>query len=86
LLQKKSQKIIKEGIKEPKVLLNKLGFNDCDISSIDKTDGLRIALSNNIIIHIRPSGNAPELRSYVEAESENLASTICKQVLTNIQK
>ncbi len=82
----KSQKIIKEGIKQPKSLLNNLGFNDCDISSIDKTDGLRIVLSNNTIIHLRPSGNAPELRCYVEAESENLASTICKQVLTNIQK
>jgi phosphomannomutase len=82
----KSQKIIKEGIKEPKALLNKLGFNDCDISSIDKTDGLRITLGNNTIIHIRPSGNAPELRSYVEAEGETLASSICTQVLMNIQK
>jgi phosphomannomutase len=86
LLQKKVKKIIKEGIKEPKALLNKLGFNDCDISSIDKTDGLRITLGNNSIIHIRPYGNAPELRCYVEAEGETLASSICTQVLMNIQK
>jgi phosphomannomutase len=82
----KSQKIIKEGIKQPITFLNKLGLNNFEIVSIDKTDGLRIVLSNNTIIHLRPSGNAPELRCYVEAEDETLASTICKQVLTNIQK
>jgi phosphomannomutase len=32
------------------------------IISINKTDGLRMSISNNDIIHIRPSGNAPELR------------------------
>ena len=35
----------------------------------DTTDGLRITLDTGRIIHLRPSGNAPELRFYAEAES-----------------
>jgi phosphomannomutase len=40
---------------------------------IDQTDGLRIYLDNNEIIHFRPSGNAPELRCYAEAGSQERA-------------
>ena len=37
--------------------------------SIDRTDGQRITFDNNEVIHLRPSGNAPELRCYNEAAS-----------------
>ncbi len=40
------------------------------IASIDYTDGVRFTLTNNDIIHLRPSGNAPELRCYTESDSE----------------
>jgi phosphomannomutase len=40
------------------------------IRSIDQTDGLRITFENEEIIHLRPSGNAPELRCYNEAASQ----------------
>ena len=40
---------------------------------IDHTDGLRITFENDEIIHLRPSGNAPELRCYAEASSETRA-------------
>ena len=33
----------------------------------DTTDGLRIGFANGEIVHLRPSGNAPELRCYNEA-------------------
>ncbi|MDC9522781.1 phosphomannomutase [Pseudoalteromonas sp. Angola-31] len=36
---------------------------------INTTDGLRITLSNGDVVHLRPSGNAPELRCYAEAKS-----------------
>ncbi len=36
----------------------------------DTTDGLRVVFENGEIIHLRPSGNAPEIRCYVESESE----------------
>jgi phosphomannomutase len=39
------------------------------VLAIDQTDGLRIALSGGRILHLRPSGNAPELRCYTESDS-----------------
>lgn len=39
----------------------------------DLTDGLRITLDNARILHLRPSGNAPELRCYTEAETPEAA-------------
>lgn len=38
-------------------------------ATIDLTDGLRMTLTDGRIIHVRPSGNAPELRCYAEATS-----------------
>jgi len=44
----------------------------------DKTDidGLRVALDGGRIIHFRPSGNAPEMRCYVEAASKEKAEEL----------
>lgn len=65
---KRSQSIISEGISNPQLLLSTLGFYDVTISDIDTTDGLRMSLTDSRIIHLRPSGNAPELRCYAEAD------------------
>jgi phosphomannomutase len=46
--------------------------------SLDVTDGVRVTLENHEIIHLRPSGNAPELRCYCEAESPERASSMCE--------
>lgn len=42
----------------------------------DETDGLRLTFANGEIIHFRPSGNAPELRVYVEADSPERAAAL----------
>lgn len=42
--------------------------------AVDRTDGLRMTLEDGRIIHLRPSGNAPELRLYVEADSGEAAA------------
>ncbi|MBW3097697.1 phosphomannomutase [Pseudohoeflea coraliihabitans] len=42
----------------------------------DSTDGLRLTLAGNRILHLRPSGNAPELRIYTEAESQSAAESL----------
>ena len=42
-------------------------------TGIDTTDGLRITLEGGRIVHLRPSGNAPEMRFYAEAESAEAA-------------
>lgn len=36
-------------------------------AALDLTDGVRMACADGRVIHVRPSGNAPELRLYVEA-------------------
>ena len=46
-----------------------LGVFDGVESAVDRTDGLRMTLSDGRIVHLRPSGNAPELRFYAEANS-----------------
>ena len=43
------------------------------VAKTDRTDGLRMHLESGAILHLRPSGNAPELRIYAEAESEMAA-------------
>ncbi len=40
---------------------------------VDETDGLRMTLADARIVHMRPSGNAPEMRMYVEAHSKEIA-------------
>ncbi|MCE9850441.1 phosphomannomutase [Aeromonas allosaccharophila] len=80
----RSQAIMAEGIADPQALLTKLGLTDCTVSSVDTTDGLRLTLNNGFIIHLRPSGNAPELRCYAEADRFEIASTLVSSTLTNL--
>ncbi|TCU14397.1 phosphomannomutase [Rhizobium sullae] len=47
-------------------------------------DGLRVTLADKRIIHFRPSGNAPEMRCYVEAETEQAASQLLDAGLSRI--
>jgi len=51
-------------------------------STVDRTDGLRITLEGGQIVHLRPSGNAPELRFYAEAESQSAADVLLARGLT----
>ena len=54
------------------------------VVSIDQTDGLRITFENQEVVHLRPSGNAPELRCYTEADTEVRAAeinNICMEIL-----
>ena len=43
---------------------------------IDNTDGVRVTFDNEDVIHLRPSGNAPELRCYTESSSSASARAI----------
>ncbi|HEY4102431.1 MAG TPA: phosphomannomutase [Polyangiaceae bacterium] len=44
-------------------------------------DGLRITFASDEIVHLRPSGNAPELRCYTEADTEARATELAGQTL-----
>jgi len=52
-----------------------------EIESIDDTDGLRIHFADGDVAHVRPSGNAPQLRIYATADSETRAEAIVADAL-----
>lgn len=43
---------------------------------IDITDGMRMTFDNDDIVHLRPSGNAPELRCYTESNTHERAEQL----------
>ena len=45
-------------------------------TATDCTDGLRFQLASGRVLHLRPSGNAPEFRVYTEAESPASAAAL----------
>lgn len=51
-------------------------FGTDSVAAINLTDGLRMTLDSGRILHLRPSGNAPELRFYAEAESHDAAQRL----------
>lgn len=54
------------------------------VASFDTTDGLRITFESDEIVHLRPSGNAPEFRCYNEAATESRAiemNQICMDIM-----
>ena len=55
------------------------------VRDIDETDGLRIGFAAGDIVHLRPSGNAPELRCYVEADSEGRATALLQRCLSVLE-
>lgn len=52
------------------------------IQQINTIDGLRMTFGNNEILHLRPSGNAPELRVYAEANSAMRAEVMVQKSLS----
>ncbi|MBY8021373.1 phosphomannomutase [Vibrio fluvialis] len=82
----KSLAILETGKSNTESLISQMGFNDAFVESVDVTDGLRLTLSNQTIFHLRPSGNAPELRCYAEANSFEQAQQIVSQVLEKVQQ
>jgi phosphomannomutase len=55
-----------------------------DITRNNQMDGLRLTFANGDIVHLRPSGNAPELRCYTEAATEARAKLLCESTLKRI--
>lgn len=81
----KSNAILDSAKNNPDNLLKQLGFTEDVVISIDTTDGLRMNLINGDIIHLRPSGNAPELRCYAESTSIKAAYKRVNKTLANLQ-
>ncbi len=58
---------------------------DATEDSLDLTDGVRMRLTDGRIVHVRPSGNAPELRLYVEAQDRDGAEALMRAGLTALR-
>jgi phosphomannomutase len=56
-----------------------LGYGE--ITRINVLDGIRIYFDNGDVAHIRPSGNAPQLRIYANADSQARADQIVESSL-----
>lgn len=56
------------------------------VSGLDRTDGLRMTFANEEIIHLRPSGNAPEFRCYTEASSNDRAVSLNSLAMDELKK
>lgn len=53
----------------------------------DLTDGLRLVFANGDVVHLRASGNAPELRCYAESDTQksaNILASVCLQRVKNL--
>ncbi len=50
-------------------------------AGVDLTDGLRVTFADGLILHLRPSGNAPELRCYAEAADSARAEAALRACL-----
>ncbi len=56
------------------------------VSQLDTTDGLRVIFQNGEVIHLRASGNAPELRCYVESGELKRAKQLLRQAFIWIKQ
>jgi phosphomannomutase len=85
-----SDKIIKslefDQLKQDEFLFEVYGDKSLKINTINKTDGLRLIINNKEFIHIRPSGNAPELRVYVETSTMDKSEGLVELVITALKK
>lgn len=76
--------ISKVQVREVEAIRNRLGefFTPAmgfgEITRLNYIDGVRISFSNGDVAHLRPSGNADELRLYVVADTEARAEAIAK--------
>ena len=81
-----SQKFIGQLQGDPEEMRQLLGPRSGEIARVDMTDGLRVTFENTDILHLRPSGNAPELRCYAEAGSVERARKLCEGALGRLQR
>jgi phosphomannomutase len=71
----KSKKLLEDFVQVGLLFFTKSWEKDLGAAQkLDLTDGVRVEFTDGVILHFRPSGNAPEFRIYAEAESGALAA------------
>jgi phosphomannomutase len=69
LSQRHLRELTAGGVSAVQAMFPKLGA----VQNLSSVDGLRITFESGEIVHLRASGNAPELRCYTEADREDRA-------------
>lgn len=77
----KAKELLELCSQQPKRGLALLGLTNKVIEEQNSIDGLRWSFTDTTVVHIRPSGNAPELRCYTEAASEDEAKNLLNNTL-----
>ncbi|WP_136442085.1 phosphomannomutase [Pacificoceanicola onchidii] len=54
-------------------------------ATVDETDGLRVSFETGDVVHLRPSGNAPEFRCYAEADNADRALSLVTVYLDKLK-
>lgn len=70
------------------VRLNKSfkGIAGEDLTDVNLVDGVRMRFANARVIHLRGSGNSPELRCYTEAETPEVAAALNRAALSLVSE
>jgi phosphomannomutase len=77
----KSARILSQLSQDLRLAAASLGPNAGELLDKNEVDGLRLHFKNGDIVHLRPSGNAPELRCYAESDSAEKAQALCNGAL-----
>ncbi len=70
---------------DPMAIESEFGAVFGPLAGVDTTDGLRMTFANGEILHLRPSGNAPELRAYAESDSPERAEAMVQLALAHVK-
>ena len=76
----------KDGKGKKEAIERVFGRNFGHVAKTDTTDGLKITFKSSEVVHLRPSGNAPEFRCYNEADTEYRAmemNGICMDIMSS---
>jgi len=80
----KSRALLQTLLSDASRMAQTLAPNSGPVTHTDQTDGLRVTFANQDIVHLRPSGNAPELRCYAEASTPDAALRLCEDCLGRV--
>lgn len=61
---------------EPAELARGFGVDGERFTEAERVDGVRVRFASGLVVHLRMSGNAPELRVYVEADEASEAARV----------
>jgi phosphomannomutase len=80
----KSRALLAQLLANTAALAQTLAPDSGAMLATNQTDGLRASFANGDIVHLRPSGNAPELRCYAEADTAERATALRDACLARV--